>query len=187
MLRLPFRFLSARPWPLGLVSRLGDWHRGGFRRSGEQREKFALAVYTGEPHEDVIPFALMAKTQRHAPALGKNPQNVLESIRGVDGTPAKTDDFVPIPQPPAVGIAGLDDVVHGHPAILIHRDLGDERGVVHDPPALQAAEEVLDLVDGDGVTHADRDPTSLIEGGSAVDADDAGLHSRTTVRRNCRG
>ena len=49
------------------------------------------------------------------------------------------------------------------PAIGVPVDRGAERGVVDDPAAVQRAEEVLDLVDGDGVARADVHAAPLLE------------------------
>ena len=46
--------------------------------------------------------------------------------------------------------------------------------MIDDPPAVQDAEEILDLVDGDGVAHADAHPAALVERAAAVDADQTG-------------
>ena len=52
---------------------------------------------------------------------------------------------------------------------------GAERGVVDDPAAVERAEEVLDLVDRDGVADADVHPAALLERAAAVDADQPAL------------
>ena len=75
--------------------------------------------------------------------------------------------------------------VDDHAAVVVGADRGPERGVVDDPPAVQVAEEVLDLVDRDGVAHAHVDAAPLLERAAAVDADQPALRRRTAARPSC--
>ena len=63
---------------------------------------------------------------------------------------------------------------------------GAERGVIDDPAAMQHAEEILDLVDRDGVADADAHAAAFLERAAAVDADQASLGVEQRAARVAR-
>ena len=143
-------------------------------------------MQTRQAHENVVSLAVAAIAQRHAPALGENAQDVLESVGGGDGPAGEADDFVVVAQPAAIGVGGFEDFGHDDAAVGVGAHPGAERGVIDDPAAVQSAEKVLDLVDRDGVADADVHPAAFLERAAAVDADQPALRRRTAARPNCR-
>ena len=114
-------------------------------------QQFLLAVDAGEPHENVVAFSVAAIAQRHAPALGKDAQHVLEAVGRGDGPAGEADDLVVVAQPAAIGVGGVENIGDDDAAVGVGTDAGAERGVIDDPAAVEHAEEVLDLVDRNGV------------------------------------
>ena len=107
--------------------------------------------------------------------MGKIPKTFLNPLGVEIGPSAEADDFVVVAQPAAVGVGGFEDVVDHDAAVGVAVHRGAERGVIDDPAAVERAEEVLDLVDRDGVARADVHPAALLERAAAVDADQAAL------------
>ena len=152
----------------------------------QQGGQFGLGVDARQPHQDVVNLVVAAITQRHAPALGIDAQHVFEGVDGADRPAGEAEHFVAVAQAAAEGVGFGQDVVdhHGRRAVAGHP--GAQRGVIDDPAALQVAEEILDLIDRDGVADADVDAAALLERAAAVDADQPALRRRTAGRRNCR-
>ncbi len=124
-----------------------------------------------EPHQDVENLVVAAITERHSPTLGINAQDVLETVDRADRPAGKTEHLVAVAQAAAEGVGIGQDVVDHHVAGTIAGQSGAERGMVDHAAALQVAEEILDLVDRDGIAHADVDAPALLERAAAVDAD----------------
>ena len=99
------------------------------------------------------------------------PSTFLKALAVSIGAAAERDDLVVVAQAAAIGVGRFQDVRDAHAAAVAHRDRRAERGVIDDPAALQAAEEILDLVDRDGVADADVHAAALFEAAAAVDAD----------------
>src|SRR5688572_8067762 len=99
-------------------------------------------------HVNLAVVATAAIDQRHAPAFGKDPQYVLESIGTANGASAEGDDLVAESQTAAIGIRGIQDVAYDHAPIRIFSNRRTERGVIDHAPALQMSQEMLDLIDG---------------------------------------
>ncbi len=132
-------------------------------------------VDTGESYVNVASFFFVTKRQRNSPPAWKRTEHVLETVDGRHGSAGKRQQLVAIPQTTAIGIRGVQDVGHDHSSAIVRRDGGSQRGVIHDPTAVQAAEEFLDLVDRDRVAHTDVDSSSLFKGAASVDSDQAAL------------
>ena len=144
------------------------------------------SVDAGQPDQDVVAFAVAAIAQRHPPALGEDSQDVLQSVGAGDRPPAEADDLVVVAESAAVGVGGFEDFVDHDVAVVVPVHGGAEGGVVHHPAAMEDAEEVLDLVDRDGVGDADVHPAALLERAAAVDAHQASLGVEQRAARVAR-
>ncbi len=162
-------------WPLrprpgyGCLARLGQRHGLGGPAEG-LFDQLLAAVYAGQADIDRVGLVLAAIGQRHAPSLGENAQGVLEAVGRGDGAAGEADDLVVDPQSAAVGVGRFQDVGDQHAALVVGRHPGAQRGMIDDPPAVQDAEEILDLVDGNGIAHVDAHAAPLVERAAAVDA-----------------
>ena len=137
----------------------------------EQRFELALAMHGGEPHRTSYSLPSRRYVSGTRQPLGIGAEHVLEGVGRADLAAAEAHDLVAVAQAAAVGVAVFEDVVDDDAAVGIGRHGCAERGVIDDPAALQLAEEVLDLVDRDGVADADVDAAALFERAAAVDAD----------------
>ena len=98
------------------------------------------------------------------------PRAFLKPLGVVIGRPAKLTISSSSPQSAAIGVGRFQDVGDQHAALVVGGDAGAQRGMIDDPPAVQDAEEILDLVDGNGIAHVDAHAAPLVERAAAVDA-----------------
>src|SRR5262245_17819419 len=117
----------------------------------------------------------------HSPALGENTEDVLEGIGRINRSAGEGDDLVVVAQAAAKCVGAIENIGDADVAALAHSDGRAECRVIDDPAALQAAEEVFDLVDRNGVADADIDAAALFEAAAAIDADQVavGIEERT--------
>ena len=139
--------------------------------AARQREELRRRVHSRQPHEQLLAPPAPAEDERHLPARGQGAEDVLERVHRAHRAARERHDLVVVPQPAPPGVGRLEDVRDHHLAVGAGGDDRAERGVVHDPAGPQAAEEIPQLVGGDGVAGADIDPPALLERGPAVDAD----------------
>src|SRR5207302_10796821 len=70
----------------------------------------------------------------------------------------------------AIGVGCFEDIGNTN-ASIGHGHRRAERGMIDDAARLQAAEEILDLIDRNRIAHADVDAAALLEAATAIDAD----------------
>src|SRR5262245_47051315 len=116
-------------------------------------------------------LAITTKLDRHSPALGENTEDIFEGVGRIDRPAGKGDDLVVIAQAAAKRVGRFQNIRNADAAALAHGDGRAERGVIDDAAALQAAEEVFDLVDGDRVANANVDTAAFFKAAAAIDAD----------------
>ena len=126
-------------------------------------EQLGLMVQSGKANKDVVRFAVAAILKRDPPAFGENAEDVLESVRRGDRPSGERDDFIVDPQAAAIGVGVFEDLGDEHAAVVGGGDGRTERGVIENAAAFEAADEILRLIDGDGVADADVHPAPLLE------------------------
>ena len=145
---------------------------------------------TSQAYHDVESLRITAEAQRDAPTLGVDAHRVLESVGSRDRPTTNTDDLVTELQSASKGVGCLEDIVDRHVSLGIGSDRGTQRGMVDDPAAMEVSQEVLDLIDRNGVGDSDVDASAFFKRRPAVDADQppCGIEQRPTrVARVDRG
>ncbi len=128
-------------------------------------------MHAVQADQDLVRLATAAVGQRYPPPLGVDAQRIFERIGRMDGATAEFDNFIVQSQPAPVGVGTFEDRDDDRAAVFVRGDAGTERGMVDDASAMQVAEEMFDLVDGDRIANPHIDTAALFKRATSVDAD----------------
>src|SRR5262245_38370386 len=115
-------------------------------------------MYALQPDIDIVAAVFALETERHAPTLRKNSQDVRKRIHRTDWSTPKRQDLVAIPQPAPKGVRSLEDIRNNDPPLLVMIHRRAQRRMIDDATAPQVTEKILHLIDRDGIADANIDP-----------------------------
>ena len=140
-------------------------------RALNQIDKFLIRVQTGQSDGRGERLAVSSNLDWDSPSLREDAKHILEAVGSIDAATAETYQFVVVTEASSKGVRRLEHLANNDPVIIGGSHGRAEGGMINKSSAFQVPHEMLDLVTGNGIAHADIDSPSFFQRDTSIDSD----------------